>query len=447
MFEPQARKSGWKPHAGDARGAYDVDYSRVIHSGSFRRLQGKTQILNLGDGDFYRTRLTHSLEVAQVGTGIVRQIRKTFPKHPCHASLPETLLIQAVCLTHDIGHPPFGHGGEVALNYCMRNNGGFEGNGQTLRVLSKLEKFSDADGADLTRRVLLGILKYPVQYKYARNPRLRPGFISGPTAATVLDRDACSPPKCYLDAEADVVEWLLSKLDPSDRAEFCRLEVQDDKQHRRTIHKSFDCSIMDLADDIGYGVHDLEDAIAMGLVSEAQFREGVPESQCGKFLDTFKLRYPSEAANDVYSAFVEKLFGDGATRKRQIGRLVGHFITNVEPYEVEGLQEPLLKFRVRLNPDVNPLLDALKKFVSRQVIKSPNVQQLEFKGQQMIVKCFEAFQVEPQALLPRDYYIKYQAEYDVRIISDFIAGMTDDYLMKTFERLYSPRMGSVFDRL
>lgn len=127
------RQESWKAQSEDAREEADIDYARVIHSASFRRLQGKTQILNLGDSDFYRTRLTHSLEVAQIAGGIARQLRQDFPDHPAIPHLPDHSLIQAIGFTHDLGHPPFGHGGEVALNYCMRQAGGFEGNGQTDR--------------------------------------------------------------------------------------------------------------------------------------------------------------------------------------------------------------------------------------------------------------------------------------------------------------------------
>src|SRR5262249_30878224 len=148
----------WQRQTEDARDDGDIDYARVIHSASFRRLQGKTQILNLGDSDFYRTRLTHSLEVAQIAGGITKQLAKSFPDHPATAILPGRSMIQAIGSPHDLAPPPFGHGGEVALNYCMRdvayNRGGFEGNGQTLRILSRLENFSRDAGANLSRRTL-----------------------------------------------------------------------------------------------------------------------------------------------------------------------------------------------------------------------------------------------------------------------------------------------------
>ena len=135
----EGRREEWTPKGQDGRWPYDIDFSRIVHSGSFRRLQGKTQILNLGDSDFYRTRLTHSLEVAQIGGAIPRQLCKNLRQsHPICAHLPSRTLMQVLGLAHDLGHPPFGHGGEIALNYCMRNVGGFEANGQTLRILARL---------------------------------------------------------------------------------------------------------------------------------------------------------------------------------------------------------------------------------------------------------------------------------------------------------------------
>lgn len=114
------------------RNDYARDRARIIHSAFFRRLQGKTQVLGLGESDFYRTRLTHSLEVAQIAGGIVEYLQEKYHGSNESQFIPPQNLIEAIGLAHDIGHPPFGHGGEVALNYVMRNNGGFEGNAQTL---------------------------------------------------------------------------------------------------------------------------------------------------------------------------------------------------------------------------------------------------------------------------------------------------------------------------
>ncbi|MBT0668843.1 dGTPase [Novosphingobium profundi] len=440
------RREQWSAQVEDAREDGDIDYARVVHSASFRRLQGKTQILNLGDSDFYRTRLTHSLEVAQIAGGLARQLAKSFPDHPATAHLPDRSLIHAIGCTHDFGHPPFGHGGEVALNYCMREAGGFEGNGQTLRILARLESFSANAGANLSRRTLLGVLKYPVAFARAANPALTPRLREGPSTIRVLDAAACKPPKAYLDTESEVADWILAPLTPTERDAFVTIEERPGK-HARTLHKSFDCSIMDLADDIAYGVHDLEDAIALGLVAKDRFAAAI-ESPCAPFLDALKAKYPGESENDVFSAMVEDLFGEEDTRKRYISRLVHHFLTGAAYREETAFAEPLLRWRVSLEGPRRAFLDALQRFIVEEVIASPEVQHLEFKGQTMVVAVFEALAADPARLLPKAALRRYEAASgDLRVICDHVAAMTDTHLLKTYERLFSPRMGSVFDRL
>jgi len=441
-----ARRENWNPQAEDAREDGDIDYARVIHSASFRRLQGKTQILNLGDSDFYRTRLTHSLEVAQIAGGLARQLAKSFPGHAAAALLPDRSLIHAIGCTHDFGHPPFGHGGEVALNYCMRDAGGFEGNGQTLRILARLETFSADAGANLCRRTLLGVLKYPAPWSAARNPDIAPKLLDGPSTIRVLDPRACKPPKCHFDSEQDVVDWILAPLSPAERAKFQTLEPVPGK-HARTLHKSLDCTIMDVADDIAYGVHDLEDAIALGLVTRDAFTAAL-DGRCASFLDALKEKYPGESENDVFSHMVEGLFGGANSRKRFVSRLVHHFLTGAHYVEKKGFREPLLRWRVALSGPRRDFLDALQGFVVREVISSPEVQQLEFKGQAMVVAVFEALAADPARLLPREERDRLDAVHgDLRVICDYVAAMTDTHLLRTYERLFSPRMGSVFDRL
>jgi dGTPase len=441
------RREGWQAQSEDARASADVDYARVIHSASFRRLQGKTQILNLGDSDFYRTRLTHSLEVAQVANGIVRQFEKDQAGHPALETLPSQSMIQAAGAVHDLGHPPFGHGGEVALNYCMRNDGGFEGNGQTLRILGRLEKFSKDAGANLARRALLSVLKYPAPFSSLANPEIPPRLASGTTAVALLDRKACRPPKCYLDSESDLVEWILEPLGSADRHLFTAVQPSDGA-HARTIHKSFDCSIMDLADDIAFGVHDLEDALALRLIERADFERLLPPESCAGFLDMLKARYPDEFGNHVYGGFVQALFGEGGRRKRFISRMVHHFITACRIDTLEEFEEPLIRYRATLPESPRAFLDALIAAVRETVILSPGVQHLELKGQTMVVAVFETLASDPKALLPAPTCRRFEESGgSMRVICDHIAGMTDGFLLKTFDRLFSPRMGSVFDRL
>lgn len=436
------RREARQPLADDARSPGDVDYARVIHSASFRRLQGKTQILNLGDSDFYRTRLTHSLEVSQIAGGLVAQLARKFPDHPATAILPDRSMIQAIACAHDLGHPPFGHGGEVALNYCMRDDGGFEGNGQTLRLLSRLEAFSAHAGANLTRRSLLGVLKYPVAYSRARGPQ-RPALHQGLSALRIIDTQASTPPKCYLDCEAGVVDWILADLTPDDRDLFT--SMQSTAGHGKSLHKSLDCSIMDLADDIAYGIHDLEDAIALDLVQPHEVREAVSEGDCALFLDEMRRNYPQQD-NGYDADFLRPLHGDEAGRKQVIGRLVRHLIGAIELHQTPGFVEPLLGWRAALPEGPQRLLTALKAFVMVRVIRSPVVQQLEFKGQGMVVAVFEAMTSDPQRLLPQGWRQRFDTD-GTRAICDHVASLTDASLLKTYERLFSPRMGSVFDRL
>lgn len=437
----------WAQKPFDARSPGDVDYARVVHSGSFRRLQGKTQILNLGDSDFYRTRLTHSLEVAQIAGGLAAQLRHNLPGHDAIAYLPERSMMQAIACTHDLGHPPFGHGGEVALNYCMRGDGGFEGNGQTLRILSRLEKFSEKAGSNLTREALLGVLKYPVPYSEAVNPALEPRLLRNTSGTPLLDRKASKPPKCYLDCEQDVVDWLLDPLSANDRTRFQSFSFEAGK-HQAADHKSFACSIMDLADDISFGIHDMEDVLALRLVTREKFEKHVPPASCQALLDYLNTQYPGQYGNDVYDGFATQLFGNGNERKHQINRILNFVIPAVTIVEEPGFEEPRLRYRAALPAGTLTFVKAVKDFVKKEVIFSPGVQHLEFKGQMMVIAVFEVMKSDPESFLPSDVYAKCGSDKErMRDICDYVAGMTDPYLLKTYDRLFSPRMGSVFDKL
>ncbi|MGC1497065.1 MAG: anti-phage deoxyguanosine triphosphatase [Sulfitobacter sp.] len=431
----------------DARTPGDVDYGRVVHSGSFRRLQGKTQILNLGDSDFYRTRLTHSLEVAQISGGLAQQLKHNFPDHDAIQYIPERSMLHAIACTHDLGHPPFGHGGEVALNYCMRDNGGFEGNGQTLRILSKLEKFSKSDGSNLTRETLLGILKYPVSYGKLVSGSIQPAMLKNTSGTPVLDRKTSKPPKCYMDSEQAVVDWMLDPVTDNDKHLFQEIDLPKGK-NGKAIHKSFACSIMDLADDISFGIHDLEDALALNLVTAAQFQEHVPPEKAQGLLDYLNTEYSNGYGNDVYSGFLEKLFASGDERKHQINRILNFVIPSVEIEDHVEFREPRLRYRVTLPARVKVFVDAVKDLIREEVIFSPSVQHLEFKGQMMVIAVFEVMKSDPKSFLPKDIFHDVEADKNLmRVICDYVAGMTDAHLLRTYERLFAPRMGSVFDKL
>ncbi len=421
------RLSGKKLHRDDSRSDFEVDYARVIHSSSFRRLQGKTQILALGDDDFYRTRLTHSLEVAQVASGIVQKLRQE-ADDGLQALIAAEALFPALGLAHDLGHPPFGHGGEQALDACMAGTGGFEGNAQTLRILTRLECFSSDHGADMTRRMLLGVLKYPVR----RSDALRTE--SGRASQAV---------KSFYDDDGDIFDWVVEPFSAEDRRVFAQLRERP-PGHARSLHKSFDCSLMDVADDIAYGVHDLEDAIALGLVERDRFVAAIDETVCSGLLKALAER-PLEGGG-AYDGFVGALFGAEGPRKRAIGRLVHHFIRGCTVATVDGFEHPLLSRRIVLEPEARALLDALQAVIVDEVIDAARVQQLEYKGRRMVASVFDALASDPRRLLPREVNIRFKSS-GPRAISDYLASMTDGSLLKTYERLFSPRMGSVFDHL
>lgn len=443
----------------DARKASDIDMARIIHSAAFRRLQGKTQILGLGDGDFYRTRLTHSIEVAQIASGIVRQIASDEKDEQKKNLLPNIPLITAICLAHDIGHPPFGHGGEIALNFLMRGHGGFEGNAQTLRLLHSLEPRSEHGGLNLTRRTLLGVLKYPASY-IDTNRQRDPILESGPLDFTKFKIDDWEPPKCYYNAESELVNWILEPFTQLDRMEFVRVEDFGPQKHKKPCRKSLDASIMDIADDIAYGVHDLEDAIEMKLLTKEAWENEA--KKCFLELPVQLIRdllFPGTLGpNDAlwFNQFTEKLFNTKKSwqRKEAIGSLVHALISRTSFVLVEGYSEDssanLIRYNAKLEVFAETMLKCLKKVVRDNVIKSASVQTLEYRGLHMVAELFQAFLTNPYRLLPEKMRDKFKSVEELeshRVIADHVAGMTDEYATKMYERLFIPREGTIYHRL
>jgi len=188
--------------------------------------------------------------------------------------------------------------------------------------------------------------------------------------------------------------------------------------------------------------------LSLNLIREADFREAVPEAACSAFLDYRLKHYADKVGNDVYGDLVGNLFGPNQRRKMIFNIIVSHLIGSVTLVEDAGFTEPLLRFNAAMQPGPARFLAALKDLVWDKVIRCPQVQQMEFKGQTMVVQAFEAFATDPKAYLPGDAYARFvEAGEDMRVLCDYIAGMTDGHLMKTYERLFSPRIGSVFDKL
>lgn len=427
-----------KQRRNDHRSPYQRDRARILHSAAFRRLQAKTQVLGVGMNDFYRTRLTHSLEVSQIGTGIAAQLQRKCPQHK--SLLSSMSLLESLCLAHDIGHPPFGHGGEVALNYMMRDHGGFEGNGQTFRILTRLEPYTLDFGMNLCRRTLLGVLKYPAPQSQL--------FIAGEQSAMTNHRQLkpsqWPPVKGIFDDDKAILDWVFTPLSDKDKTRFMSTVAQSHPAlahypHLRTQFKSFDCSIMELADDIAYAVHDLEDAIVMGIVTASQWQQDVAPA-FSQSRDAWIRQELADIGNKLFSH-------EHHLRKDAIGTLVNGFVTAITIAEDSHFDEPLLRFNAVLEPDFALALTVLKQLVFKYVIRKPEIQMLEYKGQQIVMGLFEAFASDPERLLPRNTQERWreseqQGLNSHRVLADYISGMTDEFAGRLYQQLFSPRMGS-----
>lgn len=413
----QARRdSVVTPRPNDHRDPFQKDRGRILHAAAFRRLQAKTQIHGVRINDFYRTRLTHSLEVAQIGSGICAQLRQKYPQ--LASAIASDSLIETLGLAHDLGHPPFGHGGEMALNFAMSQFGGFEGNAQTLRIASKLEPYSEHHGMNLTRRTLLGLLKYP---------QLIPASQPQPTMQNgeFIKSKANKPVKGIYQHDRDVFDWITAGFTASQSDWFTQAVDY------RTVTKSLDCSMMELADDIAYAVHDLEDAIVTEHIHrddwQSQALPALAAINCNGFPELAKL------SDALFSA-------SHYQRKQAIGSLVNYFVTSSELHPVYDSGIALLDWQAELPEGPKRALNTLKHFVFERVISRFDLQRAEFKGQNVVLKLFTAFLQEPTRLLPHNSKQRFlNAEDDslrARVICDYLSGMTDEYAHRTYQSMF-----------
>lgn len=341
------------------RSDFQRDRDRIIHSTAFRRLEYKTQVFVNHEGDLFRTRLTHSIEVAQIARGICRALH-----------LNEDLA-EAVALAHDLGHTPFGHAGQDALNDCMRDHGGFEHNLQSLRIVDKLEeRYAAFDGLNLTFETREGIVKH------------------------------CSLEKARL--LGDVGERFLSQRQPSLEAQICNL-----------------------ADEIAYNNHDVDDGLRSGLITLEQLRE------VGLFASHVA------AVEEEYPGLRDRRLIHETVR-RMINTLVCDLIettaANVDRHAPDDLDQlrgcpPLAAFSSRLAEENREL----KRFLRTNLYRHYQVLRMTNKARRIIGDLFGAFLSDPR-LLPPQYQRK---ENQPRSVADYIAGMTDRYAMKEHRRLFA----------
>ncbi|MRG29224.1 anti-phage deoxyguanosine triphosphatase [Laceyella tengchongensis] len=424
----ERRKPSSSRHLSDARDSFEKDFGRIVHSAAFRRLQSKTQVIGSVAGDFHRTRLTHSMEAAQIARGIVIHLNAHHPLFNQENAL-DVSLIEAAALAHDLGHPPFGHRGEEALHECMRDYGGFEGNAHTFRILTRLEG-EEEFGLNLTRALLLAVMKYPIVLDEAVNEdQYR-------ATGKVL------PPKASVFAcDRQVFAWVCSSFTKEETRHFLATTDHPDR-HRKTKHKTLECSIIELADDIAYGTHDAEDAVHLGFIQLEQLKECIrPFARSEEYQE---LREAWNVLNPLHQGHNHLRY----KLKKVITALISTFITHIQVELNEGaFHSPRLKYRVYLPPELQTLLEQLKRLVSDRVIDAQRVQTISWKGAYVIKQLFQAFMNEERLLTEHDRYQFRLASTDeqrARIVCDYIAGMTDSFALRMYDRLYG-QSRSFFD--
>ncbi|HUD94127.1 deoxyguanosinetriphosphate triphosphohydrolase [Sphingobium sp.] len=356
---------------GEMRGPRDMfqrDRDRIIHSIAFRRLRHKTQVFVSPDGDHFRVRLTHSLEVAQIGRTTARTLR-----------LNEDLT-EALCLAHDIGHPPFGHAGEDALEVALDDHGGFDHNAHTLRTLMLLESpYPRFRGLNLSWEMLEGLAKH-------NGPIANPG-------------------------------WAMRELDA-----LYPLDL--------TSHASLEAQLAAISDDIAYDNHDIDDGLRAGLLTLDQLLEVPLVRGCW---DRVRARYPDVATDRLLRELV----------REQIGVMANDLIDatrrNIAESGVETVEDvrALGRTLVAFSPELEQQERDLKRFMYATLYHHPDQLAAADRARVIVTDLFRAYQAEP-ALMPEEWRDDCALEEPTRSrhIADFIAGMTDRYAEKRHAEIY-----------
>ncbi len=350
--------------ADPARDPYQRDRDRIVHSAAFRRLEYKTQVFVNHEGDLFRTRLTHSLEVAQIARSVARNLH-------LHEDLTE-----AISLAHDLGHTPFGHAGQDALHDCMQTYrpgcGGFEHNLQSLRVVDELEeRYAGFNGLNLTFETREGILKH-CSVSHARQL-------------------------------GEVGRRFLEKTRPG-------LEAQ----------------LANLADEIAYNNHDIDDGLRSGLITIEQMRE---VRLFATFHDEVGKQFPDVTGRRLIAEIIRRMINELIVdlTRTTLGNLQRHQIQSRD----DVTQAPPL---VLFSPSMREQADELKSFLMRNLYRHYKVMRMANKASTIVSSLFKAFVDDPR-LLPADYRYEDDSQ-QARAVADYIAGMTDRYAIKEYKRLF-----------
>jgi dGTPase len=362
--------------AAPTRSEFQRDRDRIVHSTAFRRLVYKTQVFLNHEGDLFRTRLTHSLEVAQLGRSIARSL-----------GLNEDL-VEAIALAHDLGHTPFGHVGQDTLNECMADHGGFEHNLQSLRVVDQLEeRYPEFDGLNLTFETREGILKHCSRANAEKLEAEEPGGVAA---------------------------RFLTRTQPSLEAQLCNL-----------------------ADEIAYNAHDIDDGVRSGLITLAQL-EDVPlfERYRQQALQAHPQLQGAGAGRRLLYESIRRMLSD---QVYDVIKATRAELTRTRPDSADAARQlpPLLRF----SDEMRQASVVLKKFLFQNLYRHPQVMQTMGQARQVIIDLFSAYRESPDEM-PSGFAVRARAAVQVgsdsgarRVVADYIAGMTDRYAGREYERL------------
>jgi dGTPase len=357
--------------ASPPRSEHQRDRDRVVHSTAFRRLVYKTQVFINHEGDLFRTRLTHSLEVAQLGRSIARAL-----------ALNEDL-VEAIALAHDLGHTPFGHAGQDALDACMRGHGGFEHNLQSLRVVDRLEqRYPSFDGLNLTFETREGILKHCTR-----------------TAAQALE--AAEP--------GGVAHRFVVGGQPSLEAQLCNL-----------------------VDEVAYAAHDIDDGLRSGLLSFSQLEE-VP-LVAGQ-LRAVRVQHPSLAEGSERRLLAETLRRLLSAQVDDIVATTRAAVQVAAPASVDDVRQapPLVAFSAAMREQALQL----KRFLFAALYRHPQVERTTARAREVLRRLFDAYAGAPSEL-PDEHRLAFERD-GMRAVADYIAGMTDRFAAREHRRLTGER--------
>jgi dGTPase len=367
LLAPYAQKSRntkgrcYKEEEHPYRSCYQRDRDRIIYSTAFRRLEYKTQVFVNHEGDYYRTRLTHTLEVSQIAKSIARAL-----------GLNEDL-VEAVSLAHDLGHTPFGHSGEDALGEIMQEHGGFEHNSQGLRVVDHLEdRYPDFPGLNLTYEVREGIIKH----------------------STPFDRPRPAIP----------FELKGSPL----------LEIQ----------------VVDIADEIAYDNHDLDDGITSGLIKESELKAVGLWRQTDKDV---RQRYPRVKGEVLKHQIISSLIN------KQITDLLNRTEANIKRFKVRAAQDAfkIPERIVTMSSSMHAMRLPMREFLTEKLYKHYRVVRMSSKAHRFITSLFQVYLEKPEQL-PPNTQARLKKEDKHRVICDYIAGMTDRYALDEYKKFFEP---------